>query len=406
MTTVSLKDVCTFFSDGDWIESKDQSDDGIRLIQTGNVGHGVFKDRIEKARWISEETFKKLRCKEILQGDVLISRLPDPVGRSCLLPALEHKAITAVDCSIVRFNEEIMDARFFVYYSQSSAYALAIAPLISGATRQRISREKLGTIQVPLFSLEKQGEIVEELDSAFAEIDLLEGNLNFIDSLIVECDNSILERILAPNDEHIVTHISSTLGEVSELISRGISPSYLDTANTFVLNQRCIRDGRVNFDFARRHNEKTKKVQEAKLLRDGDGLINSTGVGTLGRTALFKKNVNSNFTVDSHVTIVRPKSEILNSDYFGLVLKALETVFISLSTGTSGQTELPREAVRDTSITFPVKLADQVDFYKYYNSINFTLSESKKLVSKRKSLVSFLRNSLLSNAFKHHNGVT
>ena len=99
-----LADVCEVFADGDWVESKDQSPNGIRLIQTGNVGQGVFKARSEKARYISEATFKRLRCTEIFEGDCLISRLPDPVGRSCILPDTGERMITAVDCTIVRFN--------------------------------------------------------------------------------------------------------------------------------------------------------------------------------------------------------------------------------------------------------------------------------------------------------------
>jgi restriction endonuclease S subunit len=254
-------------------------------------------------------------------------------------------------------------------------------------------------------SLEMQREIVEKLDIAFAEIDLLEKNLNSLDSLISQCDFSIIEQILAQNQNQLANQRRATLGDVSELISRGISPSYLDTANTFVLNQRCIRNGSINLDLARRHNEKVKKVQETKLLRDGDGLINSTGVGTLGRTALFKKSGNDEYTVDSHVTIVRPKLEVLNPDYFGLILKALENVFVSLSTGTSGQTELPREAVRETSVTFPMNLADQVAFYEYYSSINYALGESIKSVTKRRSLALDLRRSFLSKAFTQEEAV-
>jgi hypothetical protein len=64
------------------------------------------------------------------------------------------------------------------------------------------------------------------------------------------------------NQNQLANHRRATLGDVSELISRGISPTYLETANTFVLNQRCIRNGSINIDFARRHNEKVKKVQE------------------------------------------------------------------------------------------------------------------------------------------------
>src|ERR1017187_6267584 len=67
--TKPLGEVCEVFADGDWVESKDQSPEGIRLIQTGNVGEGVFKDRAEKARYISEATFTRLRCTEIFEGD-------------------------------------------------------------------------------------------------------------------------------------------------------------------------------------------------------------------------------------------------------------------------------------------------------------------------------------------------
>lgn len=192
MSEVKLKSVCTTFADGDWIESKDQDDSGIRLVQTGNIGEGVFKDRIEKARWISEETFVRLRCTEIIEGDVLVSRLPDPVGRAALIPKLDHKAITAVDCSILRFNVDLMIPKFFIYYSQSSEYAYKIRPLISGATRQRISRENLGLLTVPLPPLSVQKYIVEKLDAAFAEIDEFRIQIKKAQASLVALRQSIL----------------------------------------------------------------------------------------------------------------------------------------------------------------------------------------------------------------------
>lgn len=47
----TIENVCTLFADVDWIESKDQSDAGIRLIQTGNVGNGVYLDKGELSRF-------------------------------------------------------------------------------------------------------------------------------------------------------------------------------------------------------------------------------------------------------------------------------------------------------------------------------------------------------------------
>jgi len=248
-------------------------------------------------------------------------------------------------------------------------------------------------------SLDKQKEIVEKLDKIFVEIDLLEKNFALLESLINECDASILGRPLNFNDQEQEGYRTSTLDGVTELISRGISPTYLDTGQTVVLNQRCIRNGRVDLDFSRRHNGKTKRVNETKLLQNGDGLINSTGVGTLGRTALFNFLETGEFTVDSHVTIVRPDNKILDSDYFGLVLRALENTFVSLSTGTSGQTELPREAIKDTVITFPINMNDQKAFYNYYNSINLELNKFREMLTKKRSLAASLHASFLSRAF-------
>lgn len=158
-----IKSVCSFVGDGDWIESKDQSESGIRLIQTGNIGNGVFKDKEDKAKFISSDTFSELGCTEIFEGDCLISRLPDPIGRCCILPKLEERTITAVDCTILRFNEEIIP-QYFVYYSQSRPYSIRIQSKTTGSTRKRISRKNLENIDIPIPSLEEQERIVSELN--------------------------------------------------------------------------------------------------------------------------------------------------------------------------------------------------------------------------------------------------
>ena len=117
-----IQSLCDVFADGDWIETKDQSEGGIRLIQTGNIGEGQFKNRLDKARYISERTFERLNCFEVLPGDCLVSRLPDPVGRACVIPDMESRAITSVDCTIIRFKPDTIYPHFFKYYSMSSHY--------------------------------------------------------------------------------------------------------------------------------------------------------------------------------------------------------------------------------------------------------------------------------------------
>ena len=52
-----LASLFTKFTDGDWIESKDQASSGIRLVQTGNIGITEFINKFGNEKWISEETF-------------------------------------------------------------------------------------------------------------------------------------------------------------------------------------------------------------------------------------------------------------------------------------------------------------------------------------------------------------
>ena len=138
------------------------------------------------------------------------------------------------------------------------------------------------------------------------------------------------------------------LEKITALICRGIAPKYSNNSNQTVINQKCIRDHMIDLSQARTH---TPKVINEKWLRFGDLLINSTGDGTLGRTAQvwFQPQ---NITVDSHVTIVRPAKENLIF-YIGLWGILHEREIECLHTGSTGQTELPKERVKALELHLP-----------------------------------------------------
>ena len=148
-----LASLCEKFTDGDWIESRDQSDSGIRLVQTGNVGVAEYLDKPNNKKWISADTFDRLHCEEVLPGDILISRLPEPAGRACIMPFLGTKMITAVDCTIVRTASDVSN-KFLVQYLSSQVYFDEVNTCLAGGTRQRISRSSLADFNVP-FPAEK-----------------------------------------------------------------------------------------------------------------------------------------------------------------------------------------------------------------------------------------------------------
>ncbi len=173
----TIKNIANYIGDGDWIESKDQSDKGIRLIQTGNIGFGSFKDKEGKYHYISENTFSSLGCNEIFEGDILISRLPEPVGRACILPKVPERMITAVDCTIIRLNEELFQKELFVYYTISNKYLELIKENCTGTTRLRISRSNLEKIFIPIPPLNEQKRILNRIKELFEALNEIVLNL-------------------------------------------------------------------------------------------------------------------------------------------------------------------------------------------------------------------------------------
>jgi type I restriction enzyme S subunit len=150
------------------------------------------------------------------------------------------------------------------------------------------------------------------------------------------------------------------LGEVCSLISRGISPKYLEQGGVCVLNQKCIRDHKINYSLARRHDATAKRVTSDRFIQLGDVLVNSTGTGTLGRVAQVREAPGEPTTVDSHVTIVRPIPEKFFQDFFGYMLVFIEEAIKDAGEGCGGQTELARSVLAEKfSVAYPDSLAEQ-----------------------------------------------
>ena len=181
---MKLGKLCILFTDGDWIESKDQSDSGIRLIQTGNIGNGEFLYKNDKAKYISVDTFKRLNCKEVFPNDILVSRLPEPVGRGCIIPDIGEKMITAVDCTICRINENLVDRKYFCYFLESNAYKTQLEQHVTGTTRKRISRKNLSSVEIDIPEQAKQKEVVYKLDRLKKIIQNYNRELDLLDELV------------------------------------------------------------------------------------------------------------------------------------------------------------------------------------------------------------------------------
>lgn len=178
-------------SDGDWVESKDQDPAGVvRLIQLADVGDGEFLDKSN--RFISEQKFDQLRCTEILKGDVIVARMPHPLGRACLVPTLSQRCITVVDVAIVRPGSSVRPA-WLMHFLNAPAVRLSIELQGSGSTRRRISRKKLAKLELPIPPVAEQDRIAEKVGDLIERAKACSERLDTVRLVLERLRQSILE---------------------------------------------------------------------------------------------------------------------------------------------------------------------------------------------------------------------
>lgn len=142
-------DACASLEDGDWIESKDQGGEDFRLLQISNIGINEFVET-GNFRYITEQTFKRLNCREILPGQILISRMPKPIGRAWLVTEMPWRMITAVDVAIAIPNDDLADSHFLTQFLNSPGSLEHCERRAVGATRPRVAKRELATIPLLL----------------------------------------------------------------------------------------------------------------------------------------------------------------------------------------------------------------------------------------------------------------
>lgn len=188
------------------------------------------------------------------------------------------------------------------------------------------------------------------------------------------------------------------LGDVCDAITRGISPKYINVGGVIILNQKCIRDHKISYQEARKHDSLTKSFDSKKLIRIGDVLVNSTGTGTLGRVAQVK-SFDEPTLVDSHITIVRPIKGLFDINFFGWGMIYIEDLIKQLGAGASGQTELSRETLKQMAITYPESISDQHRIVKVLDEVFEKTAKVKVNAEKNFQNAKELFESYLQNVF-------
>lgn len=366
---------------GSQLHKEDYVDVGTPIVTVEHLGSRMFSE--QNLPMVSEADKSRLSKYVLKKGDIVFSRVGS-VDRCSFVDQKHDGWMFSGRCLRVRPNEEV-DSLFLYYFFCLNATKEFVRSIAVGATMPSINTKLLGEVEVICPEIEEQrkiADILSKIDDKIEENQKINENLQQQMQALFKLwfvEYSPFDSVEPKEWENV------NLEEITSLISRGIAPKYSDDSAQMVINQKCIRNHMIDLSLARAHTPKT--INE-KWLHFGDLLINSTGDGTLGRTAQvwFQPQ---NLTVDSHVTIVRPIKENLIF-YIGLWGMLHEREIESLHTGSTGQTELPRERVKALELLLP-----DDEILDHFNTLVAPMADAIVSNQEESNRLAALRNVLL-----------
>ena len=310
----------------------------IRLVDYNNDFKGDFV-------FIDEHAYEFLSKSKLFGGEIIISNVGANVGTVFRCPVLKYKMSLAPNAIMVQFNG---NDSFYYHWFKGHYGQKMLKSIVTGSAQPKFNKTNFKDMLVPVPPIEVQNKIASLLDAIelkIAQNTAINENLEQQSQALFKAWFVDFEPFggIMPDDWS-----ECILDSMCSLIIKGITPKYIEHSAQFVINQKCVRNHQIDLSLARCHEP--KKVNE-KWLQYGDIVVNSTGTGTLGRAAqvLFTPN---NMTVDSHVTIIRAsKQEYIY--YLGLWATSHEHDFEMLQTGSTGQTDLPRERLKQMPVILP-----------------------------------------------------
>lgn len=185
-----------------------------------------------------------------------------------------------------------------------------------------------------------------------------------------------------------------TINEICSLVSRGTAPAYVEHSDVFAIGQRCVTTSRFAPEFARPHSDRA--MRNVLCAGAGDVLLNSTGTGTIGRSAVF--DAPGTFIVDGHVTVLRPKADVADGRWLNAVLRTswaqnhLERFCYS---GSTNQVELGRASLAASALPIP-ESDEQVTIVRVMDALDTAIRETEAIIGKLKAVEQGLLHDLLT----------
>jgi type I restriction enzyme S subunit len=186
------------------------------------------------------------------------------------------------------------------------------------------------------------------------------------------------------------------LDEVCSYIQRGKGPKYVDKSNCVVISQKCVQWTGFDISKARFVDEESLNTYgDERFLRNGDILWNSTGTGTVGRTAIYVESLQYKKVVaDSHVTVLRAPDMDARFLWCWTASPEIQSKIEDLTSGTTNQQELNLSSIKSLLLPVPPP-AEQVRIVAKVDELMALCDQLEQLQKHRNNLRTATRKSAI-----------
>lgn len=154
---------------GSNLKASEYQDEGIPVIRIQNIDRNRFIDK--NINYVSEEKADFLSRHSFKSGDIIITKLGDPVGKACFVPKKYERGIIVADLIRARIDHKHISDKFLLYQLNSSYLIKQFDKYTKGTTRPRIKLSIVRNLILNLPPLNEQHRIVSKIEELFSELD-------------------------------------------------------------------------------------------------------------------------------------------------------------------------------------------------------------------------------------------
>jgi type I restriction enzyme, S subunit len=412
---------------GSNLKASEYVDKGIPIIRLQNIERNLFIN--QNIKFINPHKAQQLLRHSFINGDIVITKLGEPLGKACIIPDFLEMGIIVADLVRLRTDDKYVSKQYLVHLINSIWVSQQLQKQTKGTTRPRVNLQHIRKLQVFYPPLNEQKRIVTKIEALQTKSTAAKQQLQQIKPLLDKFRQSVLAAAfhgdltktwreqnpdVEPASELIksncdlessnlpVNWCKALVGNVVDNFKYGTSKKCTYEAEGIpILRIPNVVDGSIDRSDLKYAKLPDKEFDTLRLIPGDILMIRSNGsVSLVGKTAIVSES-ERNFAYAGYLIRLRPNKNLVDSEYLNLWFSSYEIrlqIEIPLRS-TSGVNNINSDETKRLNIPIP-PLQEQKEIVRRIEAL-FKLADAiAQQYQQAETNLETLNQSILAKAFR------